>query len=112
MTGSDAPSVVSGLSSEEVAQRLAAGRANIFSSSTSRSFARIIYDNSLTPVNLVLFFISGVLAALGLFADALLTGGLVLGNIAAGVFQETRAKRQLDRIALLNRPQAAVIRDG
>ncbi len=52
------------------------------------------------------------LLGLQLFGDALLTGGLVLGNVLVGVFQETRAKRQLDRIALLNRPLTVVIRDG
>ncbi|HEY7467584.1 MAG TPA: HAD-IC family P-type ATPase, partial [Dehalococcoidia bacterium] len=59
-----------------------------------------------------LFAISAVLLGLQLFGDAFLTAGLVLGNVVAGVFQETRAKRQLDRIALLNRPQALVVRDG
>jgi cation-transporting ATPase E len=33
-------------------------------------------------------------------------------NIVLGVFQEIRAKRQLDRIALLARPKVSVIREG
>jgi cation-transporting ATPase E len=69
-------------------------------------------DNLGTPINLVLFTISGMLLALQLYGDAVLTAGLVLGNVAVGAIQETRAKRQLDRIALLNRPRALVLRDG
>ena len=36
----------------------------------------------------------------------------ILGNVIVGVFQESRAKRQLDQIALLVRPKATVIREG
>ncbi|HET6614296.1 MAG TPA: HAD-IC family P-type ATPase, partial [Dehalococcoidia bacterium] len=48
----------------------------------------------------------------GLYIDAFLTGALVVGNIIVGVFQESRAKRQLDRISVLARSHAIVIRDG
>ena len=103
---------LTGLTSEEAVRRLEAGRGNLVTWAASRSFKEILRDNAVTPVNFVLFVVCAVLLALGLFGDAFLTGGLVAGNIAVGVFQETRAKRQLDRIALLTRPQASVIRDG
>jgi cation-transporting P-type ATPase E len=103
---------LTGLTSAEAAARAAAGQANAVSWETSRTFRRIVFDNAATPINIVLFTISAMLLALALFGDALLTAGLVLGNVLAGVVQETRAKRQLDRIALLNRPRALVIRDG
>ena len=101
-----------GLTSIEAAARKRAGQSNSVAWTTSRSFKRIVFENAATPINLGLFTISGALLVLGLFGDAILTGGLVLGNVFVGVFQEARAKRQLDRIALLNRPQAMVIRDG
>jgi cation-transporting ATPase E len=103
---------LSGLSSEEAARRLAAGRGNLAPPPAGRSFARILRDNARTPVHVALLVICALLLALGLFGDAVLTGGIVLGNIVVGVFQEARAKRQLDRIALLTRPQVAVVRDG
>jgi cation-transporting ATPase E len=101
-----------GLTSAEAAARARAGQANSVAWTSSRSFRRILLDNAATPINIILFIISGMLLALQLFGDAVLTAGLVLGNVAAGVFQETRAKQQLDRIALLNRPRALVLRDG
>jgi cation-transporting ATPase E len=103
---------VQGLSSAEVAARVQAGQINAVAWTTSRSLGRIVFENAASPINVVLFAISGALLALGLYGDAFLTGGLVLGNVLVGVFQETRAKRQLDRVALLNRPMAIVVRDG
>jgi cation-transporting P-type ATPase E len=102
----------SGLTSAEAESRRLAGQSNAVTWETSRSFKRIVFENAATPINIALFSISAVLLGLQLFGDAFLTGGLVFGNVVVGVFQETRAKRQLDRIALLNRPQAVVIRDG
>jgi len=107
-----ADAVPSGLTSAEAQSRKLAGQSNAVTWRTSRSFARIVFENAATPINIALFSISAVLLGLQLFGDAFLTGGLVLGNVLVGVFQETRAKRQLDRIALLNRPQAVVVRDG
>src|SRR5207244_2575589 len=43
--------------------------------------------------------------------DAVFGGGLV-ANAAVGIFQELRAKRALDRLAVLTAPRARLIRDG
>jgi len=102
----------SGLSDGEVEDRRARGDVNASANQTSRTYKRIVFDNALPPVNVVLFVISILLLALGLVGDAVLTAGLVLGNVAVGVFQEARAKKQLDEIALLVRPKANVIRNG
>lgn len=101
-----------GLSQAEVEERRARGETNLAPPPTSRSYARIFFDNAINPVHVTLFSISTLLLILGLVGDAVLTAGLVLGNVVVGVFQESRAKRQLDRIALMTRPQALVIRDG
>lgn len=101
-----------GLTSAEVEQRREQGLVNHAPLQSSRSYARIVFDNAFNPINVSLFVISGVLLALGLVGDAVLTAGLVLGNVVVGVFQESRAKRQLDRIALMTRPMATVVRDG
>lgn len=102
----------SGLTSQEAARRLQAGESNAASMDSSRSYRRILLDNAFTPINTVLFVIGMILVALGLGADAVMTAGLVLVNVVVGVYQESRAKRQLDQIALLARPRAKVMRDG
>ena len=101
-----------GLTGAEVEERRSQGLVNHAPMQSSRSYARIVFDNAFNPINVSLFVISGVLLALGLVGDAVLTAGLVLGNVVVGVFQESRAKRQLDAIALLTRPMATVLRDG
>jgi cation-transporting ATPase E len=101
-----------GLSSAEAGERARASGVNRVRTESTRSYWRILVDHAFPAANVALVSVSVVLMALGLFVDALMTAGLVIGNIAVGVFQETRAKRQLERIAVLARADATVIRDG
>jgi cation-transporting ATPase E len=101
-----------GLSEADVARRREQGEGNIAPPMAGRSYTRILIQNAFTPVNVVLFAIVITLLVLGAAGDALMTAGLVFANVAVGVVQESRAKRQLDRIALLTRPRATVVRDS
>jgi cation-transporting ATPase E len=101
-----------GLSEIQVEALRQSGKGNEVEFSTSRTYLQILRQNAFTFINSVLFGLCILLALLGQVSDALLTASLVLVNVLVGVFQEARAKRQLDHIALLNRPQAAVVREG
>ena len=101
-----------GLSAAEVQTRRARGEANHVEKSVSRSYLRIFAEAVFSVIHVILFAIAIFLAFLGLYGDALMTGGLIAINITVSVIQEARAKRQLDRIALLTRPMAVAIRDG
>ena len=103
---------IDGLTAAEAARRKAAGQANATPRTTTRSYTGILIEHAFPAANIALAAVAVALLALGLYIDALFTGGLVVGNIAVGVFQEVRAKRQLDRIAVLARSNATVIRDG
>lgn len=102
----------SGLTEAEVVSRRARGQGNNVRLPTSRSLARIIRQNLLTPVHAVLFSVASLLGALGLIVDALITAAPVLFDAVAGTVREVSAKRRLDRLALLVRPSASVIREG
>ncbi len=107
------PSLASqGLTSEEVQQRKAQGQVNDVPLKSSRPLAVIFKENFLSITNVILFGIMIVLVLIGEVGDALVTGGVVMLNVTLGVFQEIRAKRQLDQIALLTRPKVTVIRNG
>src|SRR5690606_13502371 len=95
----------------EAAARLARGEGNVAPIATSRSYGRIILQNTISFINILLFSIVIFLAVLGLYSDAGMTAVLVVANVVVGTFQEIRAKRKLDQIALLTRPTATVIRD-
>ncbi len=101
-----------GLTDAEAAARRSRGDGNDARLPTTRSYAQILRDNAFTFINTVLYGIALLLIALGLYGDALVTGGLVLINVVVGVAQEVRAKRTLDRLALLTRPTATVVREG
>jgi cation-transporting P-type ATPase E len=103
---------LNGLTSAEVDERHQDGRFNAAPPGTSRTYSRIFLDNLITPIHIILLTIAGILIALGFLGDALVTAGLVVANVSVGVFQEARAKRKLDKVALLLRPEARVVRDG
>jgi cation-transporting ATPase E len=103
---------ITGLSLTEVRERQARGEANVRRRYTSRSYARILAENALTPINVILFAISIALVVIGFPGDAVMTGGLVAFNVVVGVIQESRAKRRLEQISLLAQPQATVLREG
>lgn len=101
-----------GLTSQEVAQRRSQGLTNDIPLKSSRPLMDILKENFLSLTNVILFGIMIVLVIVGKPGDAFVTGGVVILNVALGVFQEIRAKRQLDHIALLTRPKVSVLRDG
>ena len=104
--------VLYGLSQADVAQRRAAGQNNSFEPDSSRSYTAILKDNVFTFINMVFFAITLLLVLLGRSTDAMLVGATILANIVINLIQEVRAKRTLDKIALLTRPRAIVIREG
>lgn len=107
-----APTPPTGLTEEEAARRRAAGQGNDVAFAPSRSFGQIVRDNAFMSINVIIFVVGLALLAMGLVNDAIVTVGLVLMNVVIAVIQEWRAKIALDRIALLARMQATVIRDG
>ena len=101
-----------GLTEAEAASRRAAGRGNTAPLATSRTYAQIVRENVFTFINNVIFVLGVLLILVGRPLDALVSLGVIGVNIAVSVVQEVRAKRMLDRIALLTRPMAALVRDG
>ncbi len=101
-----------GLTEEEAIRRRENGQGNNVRIDTSRTYWQILWQNFFIFINVVLFTIGVVMILLGLWGDAFVSVGVVLLNVIVNVVQEFRAKAKLDRIALLTRPKATVIRDG
>ena len=100
-----------GLTAAEVAARRAAGQVNGDNRRPSRTVGQIVRSNVLTRFNAILGALFAVIVVVGPFQDALF--GLVLAaNTGIGIIQELRAKRALDRLALLTQPRAIAIREG
>lgn len=101
-----------GLSEVEVAAQRSKGLGNSMPVQVSRSYFQIIRENVFNSINTILFLLGIALVLLGRVSDALVAVGVVLVNVIVSVAQEVHAKRTLDRIVLLTRPSATVIRDG
>jgi cation-transporting ATPase E len=110
--GQQTASLLRGLSESEVQARRAGGQGHTAPPLTSRSYSQIVGENVFTFINVILFALGFGLVLLGRPGDGLVSVGVILSNVVVSVVQEIRAKRTLDRIALLTRPTAAVIRDG
>src|SRR5215510_4021997 len=100
-----------GLSSAQVAERRSRGLTNAGGERTSRSVAHILRANIFTRFNLILGVLLAVILAVGEPQDALF-GIVLVTNALIGIGQELRAKRTLDRLAVLSAPRVRVIRDG
>ena len=116
MSGTDVPEPstatgAGGLTAEEVRQRRADGRTNQVEETTSRTVGEIVRANVLTRFNAILAVLAVAVLATGRIGDAMFAVVLVL-NALIGIVQELRAKRTLDRLALLHAPTARVVRDG
>lgn len=100
-----------GLTTAEVAERVAAGLTNKQDNSSSRKFTSILRANFFTLFNAIVGGSFLALLLLGQWKDALF-GLAVISNILIGVIQEYRSKRTLDRISLLYAPHARGRRNG
>ncbi len=104
--------VPAGLSEREAQARRAAGRGNTQAGKGGRTYLDIVRNNLFTLFNNILFVIGIALIALGRANDAMTSVGIGLVNALISTLQEMRAKRLLDRIALLTRSTVRVVRDG
>ena len=106
------PTPSTGLTDAEAAERRKQGLGNTAPPATTRSYSAIVRENVFTFINNVLFLLGFALVIVGRPFDAFVSLGVIGTNIAVGIYQEVRAKRALDEIALLTQPTATVVRDG
>ena len=107
----DVTTASTGLTTAEVATRVAAGHVNVVDDTTSRPLRLIITSNVFTRFNAILGTLSVLVLITGSWKDATF-GLLMVVNALIGIVQELRAKNKLDKLAVLNAPLAHVTRDG
>lgn len=107
----ETPAAISGLTSGEVEERIRNGQTNDVPAGPTRTVAEILRANLLTPFNALLGGLLVVILIVGPLQDALF-GAVLVANAVVGIVQELRAKRSLDRLALLAAPRASILRDG
>ena len=95
------PDNLSGLTSDEVTDRVRRGLTNKFQPRSSRTYREILFDNLINVFNVTLFVLLLIMLSLGESVDTIFSGSTVVLNIVIGLFQEIRAKRTLDQLAAL-----------
>lgn len=100
-----------GLTSDEVAARVAAGLVNAVPEAPTRTIGQIVRANVFAPINLVVGILAALVIVAGSPKDALFAG-VIVANSVIGVVQELRAKSVLDKLSVINAPRAHAVRDG
>ena len=100
-----------GLTSVEVAERVASGRVNTDADVKTKTVGQIVAGHALTLFNAVNLVLALLVVFTGQYRNMLFLG-VVFSNFAIGVFQEIRAKRKVDELSILTRQDVRVVRDG
>lgn len=100
-----------GLTEAEVAELRSAGKSNDVPARASRSVSDIVRSNVFTRINAILGVLLIIVLSTGSVIDGMF-GLLIIANSGIGIIQEVRAKRTLDRLAIVGQNKPQVRRDG
>ncbi|WP_075693125.1 cation-translocating P-type ATPase [Streptomyces acidiscabies] len=101
----------SGLTTAEVAERVARGEVNDVPVRSSRTFGEIVRANVFTRFNAIIGVLWVITLVVAPIQDGLF-GFVILANTGIGIIQEWRAKQTLDSIAVIGEARPTVRRDG
>lgn len=102
---------MTGLTNEQVQERIAEGKVNVNENPNIRTYKQIILENTLTFFN----FLNIALLVLVLFVRSYKNSmfmGIILINTVIGIIQEIRAKKTIDKLAILTESKTVVLREG
>lgn len=98
--------------SEKEAQALAAqGKANVSTAKAGKNVPAIVASNVFTYFNAIFLLLSILLIAVGSWKNLTFLP-VVIANMIIGIVQQLRAKSIIDRLAVLDKSEYTVIRDG
>ena len=102
---------MTGLTNEQVQERIAEGKVNVNENPNTRTYKQINLENTLTFFN----FLNIALLVLVLFVRSYKNSmfmGIILINTVIGIIQEIRAKKTIDKLAILTESKTVVLREG
>ncbi|WTO66313.1 HAD-IC family P-type ATPase [Streptomyces sp. NBC_00212] len=100
-----------GLTTAEVAERVARGEVNDVPVRSSRSTAEIVRGNVFTRFNAIIGVLWAIMLVVAPIQDSLF-GFVIIANTGIGIIQEMRAKKTLDGLAVIGEAKPTVRRDG
>lgn len=106
-----APAPAVGLTSAQVAERVARGEVNDVPVRSSRSTVDIVRGNVFTRFNAIIGVLWVIMLIVAPIQDSLF-GFVIIANTGIGIIQELRAKKTLDGLAVIGEAKPTVRRDG
>ena len=102
---------LTGLSTQEVKQRVNAGKVNIDNSKPKKTLGSILFKNIFTLFNLLNISLALAVFLVGSYKNMLFIG-VVFFNTIIGIVQEIRSKRAVDKLSIISGNTSCVLRDS
>lgn len=102
---------MTGLTNEQVQERIAQGKVNANENPNTRTYKQIIMENSLTFFNFLNLALLVLVLFVGSYKNSMFMG-IILINTVIGIVQEIRAKKTIDKLAILTESKTVVLREG
>ena len=103
--------MLTGLTDEQVNERIAEGKVNADENPNTRTYKQIIRENTLTFFNFLNLVLLVLVLLVGSYKNAFFVCIIVI-NTLIGIAQEIRAKKTIDKLAILTARKSVVIREG
>ena len=102
---------LTGLTNEEVQERIAQGQVNNNENPNTRTYKQIILENTLTFFNFLNLVLLVFVLLVGSYKNSMFVG-IIFINTVIGIIQEIRAKKTIDKLAILTESKTVVLREG
>ena len=102
---------MTGLTDEQVNERIAEGKVNADENPNTRTYKQIIKENTLTFFTFLNIVLLVLVLLVGSYKNAFFVCIIVI-NTLIGIAQEIRAKKTIDKLAILTARKSVVIREG
>ena len=102
---------MTGLTDEQVNARIAEGKVNADENPNTRTYKQIVRENTLTFFNFLSLVLLVLVLLVGSYKNAFFVCIIII-NTLIGIAQEIRAKKTIDKLAILTARKSVVIREG
>ena len=103
--------MLTGLTDEQVNERIEQGKGNADENPNTRTYKQIVRENTLTFFNFLNLVLLILVLMVGSYKNAFFVGIIII-NTLIGIAQEIRAKKTIDKLAILTAKKSIVIREG
>ena len=103
--------MLTGLTDEQVNERIEQGKVNADENPNTRTYKQIVRENTLTFFNFLNLVLLVLVLLVGSYKNAFFVCIIII-NTLIGIAQEIRAKKTIDKLAILTAKKSIVIREG